>query len=193
MANADKKKDILLQSFNVLKDNYINNKHKIWSIFKKVFPIDSDVAVEMWVYLLRNNPSLIKDENEAYGLTEMIINEAEEGIGRATIHDIVVKNGFIKQIVFGDSGDVSYNCQFIVSGLIISNKLVEANELINLVYKNRNNRGHSFDEFLEGIADLIGDENGISEDAVSLILSWTEKITDRERLAKINVALVDII
>ncbi|TYQ14665.1 UNVERIFIED_CONTAM: hypothetical protein Cloal_1026 [Acetivibrio alkalicellulosi] len=190
--SQEKKKDILLESFNVLKDNYSNNKIKIREIIGKMFSIDIDTSVEMWTYLLTKNKHFIKDADEAYGLTEGIIYVAEESIGTAKIGEIIVENEFLKKNIFSESVCVGLNTIGIIKHFLCINNLEIANELIDLVYKNKNNRKYSFGEYLEELIDSLKYEENLTDDAINILITWGEKVTDSEEKAKINVSLIDL-
>jgi hypothetical protein len=191
--SKEKKKEILLVSFNVLKNDYNSNSSKLQEIINKMLPVDIDTAVEMWIYLLNNYKHYIKDSIEAYGLTEGIIFSASQSIGYIKIGEIIVNNDLFKQIVFRQSACVSYNTMFIIRNYILSNDLIIANELLELVYKNKNSKEHSFGGYIENLFTCFDPDSSITEEAFSLLQAWIDKIKNEEENAKANVGLLSLL
>ena len=93
-AKTEKKKEILIRSFETLKDGCRNSKDtrdKVEECVGNMFKMDVDMATEMWIYLLEQYSDMLSS-NEGWGLIGWIYWIAGDNIGEAAINNIVLKN-----------------------------------------------------------------------------------------------------
>lgn len=188
----DKKKDMLLQSFNVLKSNIENHSDKIKEIIGKMSKLDLQTAIEMWEFVLGKGKNLIHDSSKAYRLCGGIIYDLEQAIGKNAVMDIIESNGMIRKNVYGQSGDICCSTYCSAKKFIEINNIELANEIITYFYENKY-KSQTFAEILEQLCDFNVDEIKLSPDTVEMLLSWSEKLNDEEEKARIMVTLTDYI
>lgn len=194
--SPEKKKEILLQSFDVLKEDLLNNSSKLKNLSKlkdiivKMVAVDIDTAVEMWIFLLEENGQFLEEEDEGYWLTGGIAYNAGEKIGTSRISEIVINNDLLKQAIFNQY--INPGSENIVHNFIYSNNPAVVNDLLQLVYTNKH-RHKSFGKYFEGVLDEIEEDKSISEEVSRVLLFWADKVMDKQEKARINVALLDIL
>lgn len=190
--SSDKKRDLLLQSFDVLKNNLDDNSDKIKEIIGKMAKIDPSISVEMWTFSLDNGESLVRDD--PYSLCGGTIYELEENIGKTAVVEILKENSFLTDVVFGKSGDICTSTIVAITDSMQNGEIELSERMLNLVYKNRN-KEQSFGEILEEICEyaFLEDDEDMHVEIVPLLMSWSEKVTDKERKARITVNLLDYI
>lgn len=175
MNKNDVKKEILLNSFETLKNDVSGNDEALEKIIIKLLAIDSKLAIEMWKYLFNqyrefDSYSIVDEYCNFFGLNKL---------AELIISDIDLRN----QVFLYDR--LGYNK--VVGYLIDNNDLKNANGIIELIYNNKNLMS-SFAEELETIINPYC--NNISKEGVEMLFYWASKLNGNEK-AKINVALVD--
>lgn len=187
--SSEKRKEILMKSFDVLKDDYDeNNRYSYADIIGKMFKLDSDLAINMWIYLLKKYPHYIK--TDAYSLTECVIEHAISAIGKPGIAEVVAFNDYLKRVVFEKSEYISSGCEYIVAHFLNTNQLFIANELLEL-FQNNKVKKQSLTNFLLDIVDEI-EEDVVSDELYNFFLEWINKIDSEQGKATINVKLLNL-
>lgn len=57
--SREKKHQILLDTFDLLKSNYEDNAVELRDVIGKMSKIDLDTSVQMWKYLIKSYPSVL--------------------------------------------------------------------------------------------------------------------------------------
>ncbi|MYL56637.1 hypothetical protein GLW20_03860 [Virgibacillus halodenitrificans] len=201
------KEAILIESFDVLKDNIEEHGNKITDIIGKVSAINLDLAVEMWKYVLQNANSLIKEDGYRY--TGGVIYNIEEKLGNEKVVNILKENDEIVEVCFGLSNDIYY---FIVSEAIKFGEIELADCMLELIKKNKykdTSFSSSLEEVCESFVIEFEDIHSFDEDwddrdehdkkveiagqASAMLLKWVKTITDKEQKARLNVTLIDYV
>lgn len=183
--SVEKRKMILLESFEVIKDNYVDNKNNISELIGKMFKVDETLAIDMWLYILKKHNSFLK--SDSYSLAEGLIYQAQNNIGKEKIANIVLNNPIIKEACFSKAEFVSVCTVEIICQIIKQNELNTANELLLLIQNNNNKRCSLYDVIENAIP--FGEE--ITEEAFDLLNSWINKIDNKEERAKLNVKMLE--
>ncbi|MBQ8249700.1 MAG: hypothetical protein IJY93_07470 [Clostridia bacterium] len=179
------KKDKLLRSFDVLKNDFTKNSKSIADIVSKMFEIDKELAIDMWTYLITEyNVELGK--SDAFDLTGKIFYGGSSAIGKSEMDEIVIQNNTIKNAMFLYNRSVQYSGVDIIQRKIIDNELQIADELLELSYNNEARR--AFSSWYE-IMDYMMPNCKITSEAYELLEMWCEKVDDTEERAKLLVQL----
>lgn len=186
MISNEKKKEILLESFDIIKDNYSDNQCEINALLAKMFKIDVDCATEMWIYLLDKHKDKLSIDGAL--ITSSTIHDAQEILGREGISNIVVNNEIIKKSCFLISNS-TYMCDNIISSEIYNNNLDTANELLSLIYQNKN-KEDCFYNCIKSVIQYYECES-INEQVYELFNVWVNKMDNKEDVAKLKVYLID--
>ena len=187
--SKDKKKEILLKNFEIIKEDYENNQVSIAKVVSEMFGIDETMAIDMWVYLLNTHGEYVKSE-DSYFLTGSIAYNGSEKIGDVKMDKIVIENPIIKAAMFAHTCDGIHDAVGEIIGRRISaNDLQTADELLQLVYENpyKNSDWYSImDRVLDGVDVLT--ENGYE-----LLEMWCEKADTKTERAKLSVRMLEYI
>lgn len=100
-------------------------------------------------------------------------------------------NGFLKEVVFGKSESISYNCADIVAYFLNTKQLFVANELLELFKKNKANREMPLSNFLIEIIERV-EEDVVTEELYNFFQEWVGVVPDDTGKATINVKLLNL-
>lgn len=180
----EKKKDILLKNFEIIKDKYEGNVESLGLVVQKMLALDEEVALDIWSFLLAKYKSRIR-ESGSYNITGNIIYE----IGDSRIRDIVIKSPIIKDSLFSQSYYTSMQAYFVRS-LIKQNDLQIADDLLNLLYYNSYKK-ESWFEIMD--CAIPHDDSDITSEAYELLEMWCDKVKNKEERAKLSIKMLAFI
>lgn len=201
------KESILLDSFDVLKENIGKHNSKITDIISKVSATNLELSVEMWKYILANAQSLIKEDGYSY--TGSVIHNIEKKVGIEKVIDILKENEDIVEACFYISNDVHY---YTVSEAIQFGEIELADHILGLIKSNKY-KDDSFSSILEDVCESFVDtfedihtfdeewddrdehdeKVEIASQGSSILLKWAKTIKDKEQKARLNVTLIDYV
>lgn len=184
--------EILASSFEVLKSDVISNGNKLKELIGKVAKLDSDLAVEMWIYLLRNYPQAVKGD-AAYVLTDGMVYEIENKIGKKATYKIISDYEIIRDALFSISGDVDSSSMGYIQSALLENKLGQVDELLTKINENRHKEQSLFDVLESLIPEDEDDARRLSEDGFNLLNNWIKRVKSKEQRAKLNVQMMSVI
>lgn len=137
MINDIQKKEILLCSFEELKDDVIDNCDTLAATVSMMLAIDEVVAVSMWIYLLDRIKNFVTDDLGS-ALCDYVILDVASVIGIPKLNTIIVHNEIIKNSIFKLSKHVLDSANRIITECIIICDLIKANEFLELYTQNKN-------------------------------------------------------
>lgn len=187
--SADRKKEILCDSYEALKLNAQKNDSSLAKVISQMAVIDLPLSFEMWKSLIKSNFGLFRSKDSFY-ISHGMLNEITHEVDEATAYQAVIDDITIRKYLYGESGGNIYGGT-VIQYSIITNQLLIANELLDLAYRNKY-KGRPFADIL---CDPIFHQGAIprdqiSDDAVQLLLSWIEKVEDREERARLNMEML---
>lgn len=186
----EKKKEILLQSFNVLKKDIYNSSSDLHTLICKTADFDLDMALEMWKFVLENYSRFDEPYNETCCVTQLIVRDIADKIGIDKVSKFVFENLSVRNKLYHESACVDDK---VMAHLIDTNQLDKANVLFELIHSNVNflsaNDEDSFGKYLHILFNLYC--QNITKDKMNFISSWVEKVPTEEGRAKLYVILLD--
>lgn len=202
-----KKEEILIQSFNVLKDDIEEHKYKLAEIIGKMSAINLELAVDMWKYLLQNARSILKEDG--YTLTGGIIHDIKENNSMDEVIDILKDHEDIFEACFGIANEPYH---YIVTDAFSYGEIDFADRVLETI-NNNPYKEDSFASYLEDVCEFFVEEFEdihtfdefwddheehdkkveIASDASLILLKWINTITDKEQRARLNVTLIDYV
>lgn len=186
----EKKKEILLQSFNVLKKNIYENASDLENLIKKIAEFDLDMALEMWKFILKNYNRYDQYYNETYCITSSLIDSLAKKYGIDRLSEFILNDQLVLNKLYHESANVDDQ---VVAYLIDGNQLDKANDLFKLIHSNMNflraEEEDRFGKYLYNLFYLY--RKNITEDKMDFIFSWVEKVPSEEGRAKLHVLLLE--
>lgn len=207
MINNSKKEEILLSSFNVLKDNLGQNIREISEIIAKISKINFDLAIEMWKFILIEGESYLRIDGYPY--TSGILYKLLEKHNEKKVIDVLLKNNDIFEKCFFESSDIYH---FIIHDMLTIGEISLADRAIEAIYNN-NNKEESFTYYLIEICEYFdgtykdlsdydpswGDQNEHDArtrnalEGSQVLMKWIGKISDQEKKSILMVSMVDYV
>ena len=189
--SKEKRRETLLKNFEIIKDNYEDNRSSLSSVVTKMFKVDVDMAVDMWTYLLTKHSTSVKSE-DSWAITGSIMYEGGKAIGKEKLSQIVLGNPVLKKAIFSYTcDDIHLVVDDIIRRKIETEELQVADELLDLVYKNKY-KNSSWYEVMDQILE-DADEMEISEEAYALLETWCDKVKKKEERAKLSIKMLEFL
>lgn len=206
----DRKEELLLESFELLKDEVEENKDDLYSIMGQMMEFDCPTTLKMWNHLIEQNSQNIMKDKEKYGirdaLTGTMLHELTGWDEFANMEVLFVNDKKLSNFVYSQTPDIYWGTCVIVN-LIKQNNLIEANRLLELCYNNKlAQKETSFSKMLKtlieggllrecpyGSSISWGYSETYNDDAKSLIQSWINRIEDKKERAKVSVAFLKML
>lgn len=188
--SEDKKKSVLLDSFETLKDDAEEHADALKDLLCEMSSIDCGLAIEMWEHLLEENKRAIvsqKERNWAWSTLTTWLHYDFRG-STEEINERVFSRGILTEMLYRRSGQWCSNLAQPIVDSIDNGDLDTANYLISLLHKNKlMQQDESFGEILK---DILEEQISFDEPATQeLFESWSKKLNRVDR-AKFNVALL---
>ena len=183
--SSEKKKEVLLDAFETLKNNYNGNSDALHDLIGKMSKIDLDIAIEMWKYLITNNLEVLHSTND---FSFFVMYEIKQSIGEIPTYSIVVSDNMLKNAIFHESAFLTPLPTYAIRHLIVKNDLSLANELLGLIRTNEYR-----EESLYSIMNVvIPIDKEITEEAFELLSEWISKVNNSQERAKLNIKMLSI-
>lgn len=184
----EKKKEVLLKNFEIINKNFGENGRTMRDVVLKMFPIDTETALEMWKYLIKEYEEEIKT-GDSWCLTGGIYFDVSKILGSGKIDNIVLKNPELKWAIFSIANSVDLSANIIIRNSIDKNDVKLANELFELLYNNH----YKEKTWYEIMEDVISYHENISNDMYDLLEMWCDKVENEEERAKLSIKMLDYI
>ena len=196
MATTEQKKQMLLESFDILKDSWEKKWDPIQKIIVNMAVLDMPTAIEMWLYIIERNKKLFP--NNSYPLFEGIIHDMNKKMDMKKIAKTVFAVPILVNYLFKENYDVSYNCEELLSCLIIEGDNSQLLTTLQLVASNphlgesRDNIGAIVSEAIKRIPDVKDYGQKVPESTKEVLYDFVSHIEDKQERAEAMVALLDL-
>lgn len=189
---AINKKNLLIESFSVLRDSWDSREDSICKILQKMASIDSQKAIEMWEYLLSHNMESLK--NYGNSLTHGIIYNLEQGMSEEELAELFFSNDTLCKSIFNKVSDVYWNQMRLLYFLVLKNQFDIMRNVLDLIKHNVSNTEYRVGRAAaETISRFEEDGSQLSPQWVRFFQDYLESIQNPEDKAELVVALIDYI
>ncbi|MBU6089460.1 hypothetical protein [Mammaliicoccus sciuri] len=207
MTSNSTKEEILLNSFNILKENLNSNIKKISEIINKVSKINFDLSIEMWKYILIEGESYLK--LNGYFYTGSILYNMSINFDDSKVISVIEEHEEIFVSCYNKSSDIYH---YLVSDMFESGKINLADRTIELIYQNKVKENpfvfylieicEYFDNSFKDLSNFDPtwmDNNehesrvNIASEGSQVLLKWIDKIKDKEQKSSLMVSMVDYV
>ncbi len=185
----DKKKEMLLKNFDIIKDDCQENAESLGSAVRKMFKIDKQTAIDMWEYLVSTYESFVRVEYSFY-ITAGLVKDMYEDYGKEQIASTIINSHILKNALFSQAHEV-YGQVDIITYFIETNRWQVVDELLNLLYEN-SYKEYSWYEVMERMmAEITYDDIDVTGEAYELLETWCEKVKSEKERAKLSIKMME--
>ncbi|MCH5242870.1 MAG: hypothetical protein J1F67_10715 [Muribaculaceae bacterium] len=190
---AINKKNLLKESFTILRDKWPDKTEAIQKLVFKMAEIDIDDAINMWRYLIENNQDQFVDNGGSYRLLEAFLYNWSQKIPEKEIAFRIFNDSNLQKALFLSNGCVSYNTVHILRFIIEEN--LDKNlmlKLLEYIITNPNNTEFKIGKVISRLIEKLNeDEITITDSWSRFLISFLDKIKNPEDRAEATVALLD--
>ena len=213
-----KKEEILLSSFDVLKDDVLLNHDSLHQIFRQLETTNPRLMIEMWEYLLEENWDAVVRDTELYNsvgfylTSEMMMTLTEEE-AITWVEDRIIESPRISEAVFKYSPNLPPWTTSLWATQVKRKRFEYADKVFRLMQANRKNNFNNIGTLNDCWSGIF--ENCIDQFLLSDQMYWgksvsfdreckdpeiyeylsrcAEEVTDSKERARINVLLVKLL
>lgn len=187
----DKKKELLLKNFDIIKDDCQGNSESLGSAIQKMFKIDKQTAIDMWEYLVSANESFVRAEY-SFRITAGLVKGLYQNYGKAQVAPVIVKSRILKNALFSQSYEV-YGQVDLATYYISTKKLQIVDELLNLLYENSYKEYSWYEVMDRMMCEISYDDIEISAEAYELLETWCDKVKNEKERAKLSIKMMEFV
>ena len=187
---AINKKNLLIESFSVLRNSWDSREDSICKILEKMASIDGQKAVEMWEYLLTHNMESLK--NYGNSLTHGIIYNLEKGMSEDELATLVFSNETLCKLIFNKVDEVYWNQMRLIYFLLLRDDFDKMRKVLDLIKSNASNTEYRVGRAAAmTISRFEENDSKLSPKWVRFFQDYLETIKNQEDKAELVVALID--
>ena len=184
----DKKKELLLKNFDIIKGDCEENEESLGTAVQKMFKLDRQTAVDMWEYLLSTHEGYIRSD-DSYYVTADIVNSMSDELGENQIGDIIINSRILKNALFAQSYRVWAQVD-LVTHYITTDKLQIADELLGLLHSNP----YKEDSWYKVMDRVMPRRDAdITSEAYELLEMWCDKVKNDKERAKLSIKMMEFV
>ena len=188
---VEKKKEILLKNFDIIKDDCKDNAESLGSAIQKMFKIDKQTAIDMWEYLVSTHEEFVRSEYSFY-ITAGLVKDLYQDYGKVQVAPAIIKSNVLKNALFSQSYEV-YGQVDIVTHYISIKQLKIVDELLSLLYENSYKEYSWYEVMDRMMCEITYDDIEVAEEACELLETWCEKVTNKKERAKLSIKMMEFV
>lgn len=218
-AMLNRKEQILLDSFNVLKDDIKTNHEQLEKIMTQLQESQPETVIELWRFLLEENWNHVVKDKDQYDsistyLTADLMQALTDESGFITFEKYFVSEPKILQAVYQYSPQLPPWSTSVIATQIRSKNFETANMMLEYMYANKKNNFIKNDElcnycfsniYKDWIEEYITTSRThygaggwqanlkVSEEIFEFLSYWVDQIKDPQEKARTNVFLMELI
>ena len=203
-------KDIIIRNlcdaFEVIKDSWETRKEAICRCITGMVKYDSDIAMDMWLYIIDSHRELIKTEEGCKTYIDSVCGSLYCDVGDGlyegatkAVYKSIFKNKELLTTLYREayySCDIIFQpefCEYCLAWYMTENNPDNLKDVIILLSKNTNMKGYTMGLIITraiGILRII--ERAISKQSREILLSCVDYIEDKNDRAEITIAALSI-
>lgn len=195
--NKGAKKELLIDTFDVLKDLWPAKREATTKVLKSMLSIDLDKMMEMWEYLIKKNDGLARQNDyESYFLLDGIIHEmfldgcwvgyCEEPFAMAAY-----QNQTIRKYLFSINPQLGESTSALIARLIAKLSLSDSRRILNDVGA-RKVYETGIGEILSWVIKHIAQEDQLTPEIKDFLFNYITSLADRTERAVAYAAYLEI-
>lgn len=195
--NKGAKKELLVDTFEVLKDMWPAKREAIVKIFRSMRIIDLDKMMEMWEYLIKKNElTTHQNDYESWNLLEgmvydvfldgCLINYADAPFSLA-----VYQNKTINKYLFSVNPRLAEYTSAIIANLMLEIPLTEIAKILNSI-GSRKNQENGLGNILTWIIERLRYDEDLDKKIKDFLLNYIGSMADKTERAVAYAAYLEI-
>lgn len=195
--NKGAKKELLVDTFEVLKDMWPAKREAIVKIFRSMRIIDLDKMMEMWEYLIKKNElTTHQNDYESWNLLEgmvydvfldgCLINYADAPFSLA-----VYQNKTINKYLFSVNPRLAEYTSAIIANLMLEIPLTEIAKILNSI-GSRKNQENGLGNILTWIIERFRYDENLDKKIKDFLLNYIGSMADKTERAVAYAAYLEI-
>lgn len=195
--NKGAKKELLVDTFEVLKDMWPAKREAIVKIFRSMRIIDLDKMMEMWEYLIKKNElTTHQNDYESWNLLEgmvydvfldgCLINYADASFSLA-----VYQNKTINKYLFSVNPRLAEYTSAIIANLMLEIPLTEIAKILNSI-GSRKNQENGLGNILTWIIERFRYDENLDKKIKDFLLNYIGSMADKTERAVAYAAYLEI-
>lgn len=194
--NKGAKKELLIDTFDVLKDMWPVKKEAIYKVLKSTKSLDLDMMMGMWEYLLKKNDILAhQNDYESYSLLDGLVSTmfTEGCLGYypdATFSMAAYKNEIIRRYLFSINPRLEKYTAIIIARLIPNIPLDEVRKILDQI-GGRKIKESDMGEIISLIIEHT-DKEDVNKDIKDFLFNYITSMSDRTERAVAYAAYLEI-
>ncbi len=210
----------LIDSFEVLKDSWERNKESIIDCIVKTESYDGNVAMDMWLYILNSNSTLLKTKEGVEGLIHDVFYKFrikyEQFVGdrydvRVMLYHVIpymIKKEELIKVIFGESYNAGvcdeydeYTPACIAAFFLFNNpqtvaflldQITNNNYLVEVSIGELTRKSCNYVKSVYDNIDNFKKKYKVSNQVKDVILNYIGSIKDKEDRAKCTIAFLSL-
>lgn len=195
--NKGAKKELLVDTFEVLKDMWPAKREAIVKIFRSMRIIDLDKMMEMWEYLIKKNElTTHQNDYESWDLLEgMVYDVFLDGClinyADAPFSIAVYKNKTINKYLFSVNPRLAEYTSAIIANLMREIPLNEIGKILNSI-GSRKNQENGLGNILTWIIERFRYDENLDKKIKDFLLNYIGSMADKTERAVAYAAYLEI-
>lgn len=192
----------LTDAFEVLKDLWDTRKEAICRCITGMVKQDSDIAMDMWLYIINSHRALIQTEEGCKAYIDSVCDSLYCDIGDGlyegatkAVYKSIFKNKDLYSSLYGEafySVDLIFQpkfCEYCLAWYMAETKPDNLMDVLLLLSKNANMKGYTMGLVItRAISFLRIIERTLSKQSQGIIMSCIEYVEDKNDRAEITIA-----
>ena len=195
--NKGAKKELLIDTFDVLKDMWPAKREAIVKIFRSMRAIDLDLMMEMWEYLIKKNEKLARQNDyESYYLLDGMIFDIFTTGGLVEYADkpfslAAYQNETINKYLFSVNPQFGEYTAVVIANLLTQIPLNDVHKILNNV-GDRKIYEHGLGDILTWIIQHLKYDDGLNNKIKDFLFNYCTSLSDKTERAVAFAAYLEI-
>lgn len=195
--NKGAKKELLIDTFDVLKDMWPAKKEAIYKVLRSMKVIDHDMMIEMWEQIIKKNDCLARQNDyNSYYIFDGLIHEmfrmgclveyADETFAVAAY-----RNKTIRKYLFSVNPQMGEQTAAVISRLLPNLPVDESRKILDEV-GGRKVKENGMGEILSWVIEHLNREEDLNQEIKDFLFNYITSMSDRTERAVAYAAYLEI-
>lgn len=195
--NKGAKKELLIDTFDVLKDMWPAKSEAIYKVLRSMKAIDLDMMIEMWEQIIKKNDSMARqnDYESYYMFDGLIHNIFLDGCFIQYADDqfslAAYRNKTIRKYLFSINPRLGEDTAALIARLILQLPIDESRKILEEV-GGRKLKANGMGEILSWVIEHLNREEDLTQEIKDFLFNYITSMSDRTERALAYAAYLEI-